>query len=57
MAYDVLPMTTISEKKAIFRRGIDEGLLLAFPHDPGVSGVAIDGTVDRPIITRALSLE
>ncbi len=56
MAYDVLPLTTISEKEAIFRRCIDGGLLLAFPHDPRAGGVAIDGAVERPIVTRTLSL-
>jgi len=56
MAYDLFPLTTISEKETLFRRGIEEGLRLAFPHDPEVGGVAIAGTVDRPIVTRTLEL-
>ena len=56
MAYDVAPLQTIAEKEMIFRRCLDEGLLLAFPHDPTVGGVAIEGTPERPIVTRALPL-
>lgn len=56
MAYDVLPLTTITEKEAIYLRCFDQGLLLAFPHDPLLGGVAIDGTAERPIVTRTLPL-
>ncbi len=56
MAYDVQPLTTITEKRAIYRRCLDEGLLLAFPHDPEVGGVEIGGTIDRPVISRVLPL-
>ena len=57
MAYDSFPLTTVREKEAVFRRCYDEGLLLAFPHDPAVGGVAIDGTIERPIIARTLPLQ
>lgn len=56
MAYDSHPLATVAEKQAIFRRCFEEGLLLAFPHDPKVGGVAIDGTVERPIVARTLPL-
>ena len=56
MAYDLLPMTTISEKEAVIRRCLEEGMLLAFPHDPAAGGVAIDGPVERPIVLRSLPL-
>ncbi len=56
MAYDLLPMTTISEKEEVIRRCLDEGMLLAFPHDPATGGVAIDGPVERPIVLRSLPL-
>jgi len=52
MAYDLLPMTTIAEKIAIFRRGIEQGLILAFAHDPTVAAVSIDGTPERPVISK-----
>ena len=56
MAYDVAPLTTINEKEAIFRRCLDDGWLLAFPHDPKVGGVEVDGKVERPIVSRTLPL-
>lgn len=56
MAYDVAPMTTIEEKHTITSRCIKEGMWLAFPHDPKVGGVALDGTPERPVVARALEL-
>lgn len=56
MAFDVAPLTTIAEKQVIFGRCLEEGLLLAFPHDPKIGGVSIDGTVDRPIVAKTLPL-
>ncbi len=56
MAYDVLPMTTIDEKQALFRRCLDDGWLIAFPHDPRAGGAALTGRVDRPVVDRALPL-
>ncbi|MFQ5591811.1 MAG: MBL fold metallo-hydrolase [Phycisphaerae bacterium] len=56
MAYDVAPLETIAEKEAVFRRCFDEGLLLAFPHDPAIGGVAIEGTIERPIVAKSLAL-
>ncbi|RME36611.1 MAG: MBL fold metallo-hydrolase [Planctomycetota bacterium] len=56
MAYDVQPMRTIDEKGFLFGRAIEEGWSVAFPHDPEVGGVVLDGTVDRPIVARTLDL-
>ncbi len=56
MAYDLHPMTTIAERETVYRRCLEKGLLLAFPHDPKVGGVAIGGTVERPIVARSLPL-
>jgi len=56
MAYDMAPTETVSEKGAIFQRCFGEGLMLAFPHDPEVGGVAVDGTLERPIVARKLPL-
>jgi hypothetical protein len=56
MAYDMQPMSTVSEKEAVFRRCFDEGIILAFPHDPEVGGVVVEGTVERPIVARTLPL-
>ncbi len=56
MAYDVQPMRTIEEKRIVFNHGLDEGWLLAMPHDPSTGGVAIGGTVERPVVVRSLDL-
>jgi glyoxylase-like metal-dependent hydrolase (beta-lactamase superfamily II) len=56
MAYDLFPLTTITEKQFIFRNAIENGWLLAFAHDPNVPGVSLSGTVDRPIVVHALEL-
>jgi glyoxylase-like metal-dependent hydrolase (beta-lactamase superfamily II) len=56
MAYDLFPLTTIAEKEQIFSEAIDGGLWLAFPHDPKVPGVAVGGTVERPIVVRTLEM-
>jgi len=56
MAYDMEPVSTIREKETILHRCIEDGWFLAFPHDPKVGGVALEGPVERPIVARALSL-
>ncbi len=56
MAYDLYPLTTIAEKQWLYERAIGGGWLLAFPHDPKISGVALEGSVDRPIVARTLDL-
>ncbi len=56
MAYDLHPVTTIREKEMLFRGAIENGWLLAFPHDPKVAGVALDGTPERPVVSRKLDL-
>ncbi|UCE62038.1 MAG: hypothetical protein JSU63_10010, partial [Phycisphaerales bacterium] len=47
MAYDMAPVQTIAEREGVYRRCFDEGLMLAFPHDPKVPGVAIEGKAER----------
>lgn len=56
MAYDVKPMTTIDEKAMVYRRCFEQGWKLAFPHDPRIGGVTIDGTVQRPVVAGTLDL-
>lgn len=56
MAYDLQPMSTVGEKAAVIQRCFEEGMMLAFPHDPEVGGVAVDGTMERPIVARTLPL-
>jgi len=56
MAYDLFPLTTIREKEMLFRGAIEQGWLLAFPHDPKIGGVALGGTLEKPIVTQTLPL-
>jgi len=57
MAYDLRPLDTISERRHVYRRCFDEGLLLAFPHDPDYGGAIIEGTVQRPVVSSPLPLD
>lgn len=56
MAFDVQPVVTIEEKEKMLGRCLEEGLMLAFPHDPKIGGAGLDGTVRRPIVRSALDL-
>lgn len=57
MAYDVLPLSTISEKEAIYGSCVDEGVLLAFPHDPAIGGARVTGSASRVELAEALPLD
>ena len=50
MAYDLYPLTTIAEKELMLKMAIEQGALLAFPHDPQIGIASIGGTPDRPTI-------
>ena len=56
MAFDVQPVVTIEEKERMVGRCLDEGLMLAFPHDHKIGGASLDGTARRPIVRSALEL-
>jgi len=54
MAYDLLPVSTISEKQMIYARCRSGETCLAFPHDPELSGVTLDAGADRPTMEQGL---
>jgi len=56
MAYDLFPLTTIDEKQEFARHAIHDGWLIGFPHDPKIAAVALDGAVDRPIVSETPDL-
>ncbi len=56
MAYDMRPLDTIREKQETYKKCMDDGLLLAFPHDPTIAGVALDGPIEKPIVARQIDL-
>lgn len=41
MAYDLYPLISLEEKKKVLDQCRDEGLMLAFPHDPKMGGAAV----------------
>jgi glyoxylase-like metal-dependent hydrolase (beta-lactamase superfamily II) len=56
MAYDLLPQVTMEEKRDVHRRCAQEGLALAFPHDPDVGGVKLDVIEGKPVVSEVLDL-
>jgi glyoxylase-like metal-dependent hydrolase (beta-lactamase superfamily II) len=56
MAYDLHPLITIAEREYLYPRCLNAGWMLAFAHDPQHGGVALEGTPERPIVSRTLPL-
>ncbi len=56
MAYDVMPLATIAEKEAIYGRCVADGISLAFPHDPSIGGVRLEGSGSRIRLGETLPL-
>ena len=56
MAYDLLPLSSVEEKEALYRRCQAEELILAFPHDPQHAAVQVDTTTGHPVVTTAVDL-
>ncbi|MHC4093785.1 MAG: MBL fold metallo-hydrolase [Planctomycetota bacterium] len=56
MAYDLRPLVTIEEKGEVHSRCTREGLVLAFPHDPGLGGVGMEVVDGKPVVSKTLDL-
>jgi glyoxylase-like metal-dependent hydrolase (beta-lactamase superfamily II) len=56
MGYDLQPLVTLEERREVYRRCLEEGLLLAFPHDPDCGGVAVDLVHGKPTVSKVLEL-
>jgi glyoxylase-like metal-dependent hydrolase (beta-lactamase superfamily II) len=56
MAYDLQPLVTLEEKRAVYRRCAEDGTMLAFPHDLECGGVALHLEKGRPEVARVLDL-
>lgn len=56
MAFDMQPLATIAERQEIYASCLNQGTILAFPHDPKIGGVRLDGSISRPIVAEALDL-
>lgn len=51
MAYDLFPLTTVKERERIYAWCLNEGMRIAFPHDPRHGIAGLTGTVDRPVVS------
>ncbi len=56
MGYDLQPVVTLEEKRAVFRACAEQGLRLAFPHDPECGGVAVQWSDGKPAVSAVLDL-
>jgi glyoxylase-like metal-dependent hydrolase (beta-lactamase superfamily II) len=56
MGYDLYPLTTLEERREVYRRCAQDGLMLAFPHDPECGGVAVDVVDGKPVVSKILDL-
>ncbi len=56
MAYDLEPLRTMAEKKAMLDRCRIRGAWLVYPHDHRFAGSVVDCSASRPIIARTLDL-
>jgi len=54
MAYDLLPLVVVSERQEVYRRCREEGLALAFPHDPHNGMVVLEFDRDKPKVKETL---
>ncbi len=54
MGFDVYPLTTVAERKGVYRRCADERLLIAFPHDRENGIVAVDFDEKKPRVVETV---
>ena len=54
MAYDLLPLVVVAERKEVYRRCREEGMALAFPHDVQHGVVALEFDQDKPKVRETL---
>ncbi len=56
MAYDLLPVTTIEEKKVLLAEALEDDGILAFVHDAGMAGCRLREEDGRPVFREAVAL-
>jgi len=56
MGYDLYPLTTIEEKKAILAQAVEEGWILFFEHDPVVAACRVREERGQVVMDRAVEL-
>jgi glyoxylase-like metal-dependent hydrolase (beta-lactamase superfamily II) len=56
MAYDVLPLTTIEEKKVVMAEALEDDGVLVFEHDPLMAGCRLREENGQPVFREAVEL-
>ncbi len=56
MAYDLLPVTTVEEKKVLMAEALEEGGILAFGHDAGMAACRLGEENGLPVFREAVAL-
>jgi hypothetical protein len=56
MAYDVLPLTTIEEKKVLMAEALEDDGVLFFEHDPVMAACRLREENGQPVFREAVEL-
>lgn len=56
MAYDLLPVTTLEEKKVLMAEALEDGGVLVFGHDTGMAGCRLGEEEGRPVFREAVAI-
>lgn len=56
MAYDVLPLTTIEEKKVLLAEALEDDGILVFEHDPVMAACRLGEEEGRPVFREAVEI-
>lgn len=56
MAYDVLPLTTIEEKKVLMAQALEEDGILVFEHDPVMAACRLREEEGQPVFREAVEI-
>jgi glyoxylase-like metal-dependent hydrolase (beta-lactamase superfamily II) len=56
MAYDLLPVTTIEEKKVLLAEALEDEGVLAFVHDPAMAACRLGEEEGRPVFRAAVEI-
>jgi glyoxylase-like metal-dependent hydrolase (beta-lactamase superfamily II) len=56
MAYDLLPVTTLEEKKVLMAEALEDGGILAFGHDAGMAACRLGEEEGRPVFHEAVAI-
>jgi hypothetical protein len=56
MAYDLLPVTTIEEKKVLMAEALEDDGVLVFEHDPTMAACRLGEEEGQPVFREAVAI-